>query len=269
MYMSRTLLVALLCRHLVALRDQKAESPDEQWDDDGTSSVLGVEDKAESLDEQLDDGGISSVLGVEDHDHEHVDEDDGPFDEKHLDDGVALLDQGVDADAEEAGRSGPPPWHRGPPMGPGRFHPPPHHRPPPKFHPPPHHRPPPHLVGPGPFHPPPHHHRPPPLVPGVGAIVGAAVHGTNKLLGGPHFPGRGAIVGALVHGTIVGAVAATLAKPGKPPSPAMIRMQIVVPQGAGEGQMLTVQTPDGRQFQVAVPKGVSAGQTMQIDVPAA
>jgi len=45
-------------------------------------------------------------------------------------------------------------------------------------------------------------------------------------------------------------------------------MRVQVPEGAGPGTTLQVQSPSGQQIQVAVPPGVSAGQVFQVQVPA-
>ena len=73
------------------------------------------------------------------------------------------------------------------------------------------------------------------------------------------------------------AAAAALAAPAAPGSPhregppapaAPITLQVVVPSGAGPGQVLQVQTPDGRPLQFVVPPNAVAGTTVTIQLPA-
>jgi len=49
--------------------------------------------------------------------------------------------------------------------------------------------------------------------------------------------------------------------------PAAQTMSIMVPEGAGPGTTLQVQTPQGAPMQVTVPEGVFTGQTFQVTVP--
>jgi len=46
-------------------------------------------------------------------------------------------------------------------------------------------------------------------------------------------------------------------------------MQVVIPEGFGPGEMLTVQTLDGHHVQVQIPPGSAAGSEIVVEVPPA
>ena len=46
-------------------------------------------------------------------------------------------------------------------------------------------------------------------------------------------------------------------------------MQVVVPDGLGEGDVMTVQAEGGMSYDIVVPAGCSGGMTIEVDLPLA